>query len=215
MEKIIQAFFEGFEMTPNNYLIFCVTFASFCFLFAGIIKKGGDNSQRALTWLMYCLLDSILMFSVLKTTQKDGDGFAILFGSSICSFVMFIILACQKKSKWGWLETTVAGLVFICIVVWIVKGPYESVRIGIISEIIVGTYLIIETVNSPRCNYYNIVGYLLFLLASIISVINAKDYSLPEYGYAFSEIVITTATIIIPWLIHHQARRFKKKNGLY
>ena len=93
----------------------------------------------------------------------------------------------------------ISVLIFICIITWILKGPHESVKLGIASEIIVGIYLIIKTYQCPVFKY-NLTGYLLFLLASIVTTLNAPDWSLSQVGYSISEIIITTI-IIIPLII--------------
>ena len=85
-------------------------------------------------------------------------------------------------------------LIFICVSSWIIKGPYGAVALGIISESIVGIYLLIKTIQKPVIKY-NLIGYSLFLLTSIIATIDAKDWSLPEIGYSLSEVFITSATI--------------------
>jgi len=165
----------------------------------GVIKTKNDNSQTALTWFLYFLLDTITMFSTIEATPEDGGGFPILFGSAVGSFIMFIIILYQKKIIWTWLETVITSLIIFCIVAWIIKGPYEAVAMGIISEIIVSIYLIIKTYRYPVFKY-NLIGYILFLLASITTTLNAPDWSLTQIGYASSEIVLTTI-IIIPLLI--------------
>lgn len=135
------------------------------------------------------------MLSTIRTCPEDGGGFPILFGSAVGSFVMFTVLLYKKKVIWTLLETTVSILITICIILWITKGAYQSVVFGILSEIIVGVYLIIRTIKCPMYQY-NLAGYVLFLLASIVATYNASDWSIPQIGYALSEVVLTTITII-------------------
>ena len=135
------------------------------------------------------------MFATIKVSLKNGGGgYQILFGSAICSFLMFIILLYQKRNAWTSLEGIMTLLIFICVSSWIIKGPYGAVALGIISESIVGIYLLIKTIQKPVIKY-NLIGYSLFLLTSIIATIDAKDWSLPEIGYSLSEVFITSATI--------------------
>lgn len=136
------------------------------------------------------------MFATIQVSLKNGGGgYQILFGSAICSFLMFIILLYQKRNAWTFLEVIITLLIFVSASVWIIIGPYEAVALGIISESIVGIYLIIKTIQKPVIKY-NLAGYSLFLLASIIATIDAKDWSLPEVGYSLSEVFITSVTII-------------------
>ncbi|MEI7689265.1 MAG: hypothetical protein WCI91_03740 [Candidatus Nomurabacteria bacterium] len=148
------------------------------------------------------------MFATIQVSEKNGGGgYQILFGSAICSFLMFIILLYQKRNAWTLLEGIMILLIFICVSSWIIKGPYEAVALGIISESIVGIYLFIKTIQKPVIKY-NLIGYSLFLLASIVATIDAKDWSLPEVGYSLSEVFITSATIapLIIRLIKYKRR---------
>lgn len=135
------------------------------------------------------------MFATISVSIKNGGGgYQILFGSAICSFLMFIILLHQKRNTWTWLEITIIVLITICGVAWVIKGPYEAVILGILSESIVGTYLIIKTFLNPVVKY-NLIGYVLFLLTSVIATCDAKDWSWQERGYSLSEVFITSITI--------------------
>lgn len=96
---------------------------------------------------------------------------------------------------WTWLETLISILIIVCISVWIKKGIHQAVLWGIISESVVGFYLMIKTFNFPVVQY-NLPGYLLFLLACIIALYMASDWSLEEVGYPISEIILTSLTII-------------------
>lgn len=175
----------------------------------GIVKSKDSGGQVALTWLLYFLLDIITMLVTTKSLIKAG-GFQILFGSAIVSLLMFIILLRKKKIIWTWFETGIVILIFICISIWFTKGPYEAVIWGIISESIVGVYLLVKTIKLPVVEY-NLLGYTFFLLACIIAVLDAPDWSLHEIGYPASEVIITLFTII-PLLVKWYGN--KKRNGL-
>ena len=89
------------------------------------------------------------------------------------------------------------SLIILCATIWILKGPYKAVIWGIISESIVGTYLIIKTFEKPVVKY-NLTGYSLFLLANIVALIDAgnwDEWTLESAGYSLSEVFITSATI--------------------
>ncbi len=136
------------------------------------------------------------MFATIRVCLKTGGGgYQILFGSAICSFLMFIILLYKKRNTWTWLEVVLIILIGICGVTWIIKGPYETVVLGVISESIIGIYLAVKTFLNPIVKY-NLKGYTLFLIASIIATYAAREWSWQERGYSTSEIFITSITMI-------------------
>ena len=163
----------------------------------------------AITWLLYSLLDIILMSATLKSLVKTG-GYQILFASAILCLVMSIILFRKKKITWTILEIGIVVLIIFCLTIWFFKGPEKAVIWGIISESIVGLYLLFKTINFPVVQY-NLFGYTLFLIACIIAVYDAPNWSIMEVGYSASEVILTTLTILPllrKWKNDYKKRRF-------
>lgn len=131
------------------------------------------------------------MFSTLKS---EGN-WILLFGFSVGSLIMTIVLFYQKRNAWKLFENIVTILVLACILAWLVCGPILAIIFGILSEVIVGVYLIIKTWRNPSVSY-NLNGYSLFLVASILALLNAKSSEIEEVGYASAEIILTVLTII-------------------
>ena len=75
------------------------------------------------------------------------------------------------------------------------SGHHLALIFEISSETIVGIYLIIKTFKNPMVKY-NLLGYILFLIVSIITVMSAKDFSLEQIGYPFCETLLCIGTII-------------------
>lgn len=144
------------------------------------------------------------MFAIKKSGTQNG-GTQILFASAACSLIMFIILF-KKGMTWTLLETSVSVLILICIGIWIIRGFYKAMIWSIISESLIGIYLAIRTIKFPVVSY-NLSGYSIFLIACIISLFSASDWSWKEIGYPLSEVFITSLTIL-PLLI----KKFKDKN---
>lgn len=174
-----------------DWLIFWLAIGAHVPLVLGIKRQLNDTSQTFITWILYFLLDVTTMFS---TTVLNGN-FVILFGFSVGSFVMSIILLYQKRFSWTWLETIITMLVFVCLISWYYSGPYMATVLGIISESIVGIHLIIKTWIKPVVKY-NLTGYVMFLLVSILTMLNAKDTSIPEIGYGFCETILSLIILI-------------------
>ncbi len=152
------------------------------------------------------MLDVITFFSALQT-EKDSS-FVILLGFSVGSFIMSIILFYQKRILWTKLETLIISLVAVCILLYKTSGPYWALIFGIISECIVGIYLIIKTWQRPKVKY-NFTAYVIFLIVSILATINAEDWSIPKAGYPVCEIVLNII-VLIPLILKWRRKKIKK-----
>jgi len=86
-------------------------------------------------------------------------------------------------------------LVLLCVGAWYYSGPYWALIFGISSESIVGIYLAIKTFKNPMVKY-NLAGYILFLIVSIIAMINASGWTIAQMGYPLCEAILCIITII-------------------
>jgi hypothetical membrane protein len=170
----------------------------------GLIKDPTDKSHTFLTWFLYLILDCITMFSGEKVRINMDP---MIFGFAIGSLIMSLVLLYQKRFvKCSGIEAITIILIFICIIVWKTFDSYFALIASISSEIIIGTYLIIQTFKYPKVKY-NLTGYIGFIIVSIISVIFTKEWTIPEVGFALSEAILSFV-ILIPlinrWRIEKQ-----------
>jgi hypothetical protein len=182
------------EMTPLEWMVFLFSVGAYFPLIGGVFKNRVDKSQAATTWALYTVLDVILTI----VTFIKGGNFLFPLGLSVGSFVITIILIYKRKTYWCMIETLVTALVIICIIFWILGGPTTAIFFGILSQTIVGLYLIYNTIKNPVVEY-NLIGYSLFLIASVLALFNAKSYGIEEIGYAIAETLLSVI-IIIPLL---------------
>jgi hypothetical protein len=177
-----------------------------------------DGSHVAIIWFLYCLID-IILFAATYTASVKSGGYQILLASAIISFFMFIALFINKRRTWKEIKRErkiflssigMTSLIVISITIWIIKGPHTAVIWGIISESLVGIFLFIKTIYSPVVKY-NLLGYVVFLLACILSVLDAPNWKLEEVGYPLSEVILTTLTILPllrKWKIEHHKKKY-------
>jgi len=177
-------------------------------LVLGTVWQKSDKSQTFVTWILYFLLDIITLFSYINT-EKDS-GFVILLGFSVGSFIMAIILFYQKRFIWTKLETIISSLILGCIILFKAASPYWALLFGIASESIVGVYLIIQTWQRPKVRY-NFTAYVIFLIVSILAIINAEGWSLSKVGYPISETILNIV-ILIPLIAKWRKKKIKKLN---
>ncbi len=179
------------KMAPIDWIVFWLSIVAYIPLIMGILKNRKDKSQSFTTWALYFLLDMITM---LSTNKVDGN-FVILFGFAVGSFVMAIILLFQGRIDCTKREIFTTTLVILCILGWYISGPLTAVILGIISESIIGIYLIYRTFKYPSVKY-NLTGYIIFLIVSIVSLSSAKNTNIEQIGYPICEIILTSITLI-------------------
>lgn len=177
-----------------DWIIFALAVGAHIPLIFGLFYSKEDKSQTFFTWFLYCILDTITMFSGIKV---DGN-YILLFGFATGSLVMALILLHQRRIHWTVHETLIGLLIFICIYLWRIGGPYYSLIAGICAESIVGIYLIQRTFRYPK-REYNLWGYILFLTTSVLSLFRAENLSIEQIGYPLCETILCSI-ILIPLL---------------
>jgi hypothetical protein len=174
------------------WLIFLMAITPFIPLVIGLVKQK-DASQTSLTWILYLIQDGITMFSGAKVRINVDP---MVFGFTIGSFLMASILLYQRRyAVWTKVETITSILIIICIAVWFSSGPYLAFIASILSESIIGIYLIIRTFKNPVVKY-NLSGYVIFLLISILSVFFSKTWAIQEVGFAITETILSFVILI-------------------
>ena len=172
-------------------LIFALGLLAHVPLIVGLFLEKDDLSQTFFTWVMYLILDTITM---LSSANVDGN-YVILFSFASGSLVMAGILFMQGRIFWTWHETIVTILIILCLIAWRYGGPYLAMVAGIVSEAIIGGYLAYRTIKYPRPKY-NLLGYSIFLVVSILSVITAKEFNFKQVAYGIIETILCIITII-------------------
>lgn len=191
------------KLNPIDWVVFWVSIFAYAPLILGVMRQKHDTSQNFYIWGMYFVLDIITMAS---SVEQDGN-FVLLFGFAVGSFILAAILIYQKRLHFGVLEILSLSLIATCMIIWVVYGPHFALVCGIISECILGIHLLVKTIIHPVVKY-NLAGYSIFLLASVISLLGAENLSVEEIGYSLAETILCTATII-PLII--KWRRDKKR----
>lgn len=192
------------KMTFLDGLIFGLGLLAHAPLIVGLFWEKNDLSQTFFTWFVYFVLDTITMLSAVKI---DGN-YIMLFSFACGSIIMAGILFIQGRICWTWHETIVSILIVLCGIVWHYGGPYPAMVAGILSEAIIGGYLAYRTAKYPRPKY-NLLGYSIFLLVSILSTVTAKGFNFKQVAYGTIEIMLCVLTII-PLI--REFRRQKSKN---
>lgn len=188
---------------PINWVIFFFALCPYIPLIVGAIKIKNDKSQVVTTWFLYFLLDLI---TLITTVQEEGS-YSILVGFSAGSLILAGVLCYQGRWEWRWLETIVLLLIIICTYLYFCCESSIALLFSVISETIVGMYLVYRTYKNPQ-HRYNLFSYTLFLMVAIITLFNSPEFTFKYVGFAISEIILSILCII-PLLIE------KKKTSGY
>lgn len=144
-------------------------------LLIGIYKNKVE--QNFVTWTLWFFLDFI---SVTTIFLQDGNYYLPLV-YTIGSFSVACLVAFKKQFTWTWIETLVTILVFICIIVWWKIGPRAATIASVAAMVIASIPQIYATALRPSMAPTKI--YLLFCLASILSLLGGTEWSVEQKLY--------------------------------
>ena len=218
------------EITNVDWLILTMSLLSYFFIFLAIIKKEGKG-QSFFTWIMWLILDIILL---IPTLSVGGKSSLLLFGSTIGSMtISFFLLKLQKgkigwirwfrnyfldwlKNYWTWSEWLCLSLIILTSIVWaistiIAKDSTIVIVCAVVSQVIAGIPLTIKSWQEPKPEY--ILGYLFFILGCILTLVlegNAfESFSSKDHLFPIA-LGIQTIVDTIPLV----KKKFKKTNDL-
>jgi len=189
-------FFQAIENLTNvDWLILTTT--AFSYLFIGYaIKKKKGSGQSFFAWIMWLILDVILLIPTLKESGKSS---LMLFVSILGSFFISILLLKFKKVEWNLGEWISLILIFIVGFIWYFSSNNDTViSCGVACQVIAGISLTIKTWQEPEPEY--IPGYLFFILGCIFLLILEKNFlksfSLQDHLFPLFLGIQTVAEII-------------------
>lgn len=186
MEEVVPVY------SVSWWLIFVLAIIPHVPLLFGLFYQR-DDSHTFFTWILYLILDCITMFSGIKERINMDP---MVFGFAVGSLIMASILLYQKRFvSWTKVEMTAITLITICVVVWLSFGSFLALMASILSEAIVGTYLIIQTYKHPKVKF-NLTGYTGFFIVSITSILSTKNWNPEEVGFAVSESILNFIILI-------------------
>ncbi len=160
-------------MTPIKLAVVLTGLVPYLLLIIGIIK--GKVKQSFATWILWLTLDGIMLRSIIVQ-----DGNPVLFSIfTIGTLVVTIFLIVYKQFSWGKFESFVAGLVFICIIAYLVGGPYLSTIATAIALDVAGIPQIIDTYKDPKSTSTK--AYILFTLSSGLSLVGLHEWSVQNW----------------------------------
>ncbi len=133
--------------------------------------------QNFSTWILWTMLDVITTIAIIN---QHGNYY--LSGIYVfTSLAMSILLFTKKEISWQLTDTLTAAGVLLCLVVWYFMGD-KATTIASTTAVVISAYpLIKDTFFNPDPDATKV--YCMFAIASLLSLIAAKDTSVEECLY--------------------------------
>lgn len=169
--------------------IIVIGFIPYLLLSYGIAKN--TVKQSLSTWMLWLTLD-VIVVSALIAQKGNYIVFAVF---TVGTLLVNIFLFAKKQFKWEGFDTIVTILVFVCIIIFYVSGPYGATIATTIALTVAGLPQVKSTWEEPEKT--PTLPYFLFAITSLLSVIGAKEWSVPERLPQMSSVIFTTIIIIL------------------
>ena len=187
------------DITILDFTIFIVTIIAYIILIADIRIHDGI-SQNFFTWLLWGVLDSILLVTAFK--EKSAD-LPIIAGCVLGSFSTTISL--WKKIEWTEDETRDLILVIITVIIWkFSHSDLIGLICAVISEIIAGIPLMKSSWKIPG-SQLTLISYLTFIASYVLSIVNSPDLKVENLLFPVAFLIYSMADtypLIKKWLIN-------------
>lgn len=158
-------------------------------LIVGVLKN--KIKQSFATWLLWFILDSII---VIGAIAQDGNYLLYsVFGTG--TILTAISLLYKKQFSWGKVDTFIAFLVVLCILVLLFGGAYVSIIATTVALNIAGIPQLIATNKDPKSTSTK--AYSLFAVSSLISVISAEAWTVEDRLPATSSFVFCLVVVLL------------------
>jgi len=143
----------------------------------------GKIHQSFTSYALWSALDFIAAYSI----YLQGGNFWLPFLYAIGAGSTSISLLIKKYFSWSKVDSIVVILVIICVVIQYQIGPFSAMIASVLSLTIASVPQAIDTYKNPK-NTPTLI-YVVFSLASLISLLGAKSFALEQTLYATSALV--------------------------
>ena len=168
-------------------------FLAYAYMVVTTAKSTGEGLSLT-TFGLWAALAWISAF----TMRKQGASYAVpmMYGSGGTK-VTFVLL---YKGKFGWtaFDSIIAGLVIVCVVLWLTSGVRWALIMSVVAAVIAAIPFIMLSWKDPV--HTPIVASSGFLLTNILSLIAAKAWTLEDRLYPGVNVIVC-ALLVIPWLL--------------
>ncbi|MEI7480133.1 MAG: hypothetical protein WCJ59_00720 [bacterium] len=159
-----------------------------------IVAIGTCEGLSLTTFVLWAALAWITGFTMLKQGANPAVPMIYGIGATTTSIVLLI----KGRCGWSGLDSVIAILVVICILLWMTNGARWALIISIAAAVIAGLPFIIMTWKSPESS--PIIPNTGFLLANLLAFLSAKAWTLEDRLYSGVNVVVCSL-LVLPWLL--------------
>ena len=176
--------------------IFSVVIGAFGYAYmVALTMTGTCEGLSFTTFALWAALAWISGFSMLK--QGANPAIPMVYGVGATSVALILLI--KGKYLWTGLDTTIAVMVAICVVLWKTRGARWALILSVVAAVIAGVPFIMMTWRAPSLS--PIISNSAFLLANFLSFVSAKKWTLQDRLYSGVNVGVCLA-LVIPWLIN-------------
>lgn len=152
--------------------------------------SGTGEGLSLATFALWSALAWITSFTMLK--QKANPAVPMIYGVGATTTTIILLI----KGRYGWsnLDSIIAILTILCVVLWLTNGPRWALILSVSAAFIAGLPFIIMTWKSPANS--PIIPNSAFLLANTLAFISAKAWTLEDRLYSGVNIVVCSFLVI-------------------
>jgi len=156
-------------------------------LLVSAVRDHGAGQSFAM-WALWALLDTTATISLIV---QHGN-FWLTAGYALGSVSLAVVLLAQGRFAWGWLETLIALLVVVCLVIWKLGGPKTATVATTLAIVVAGLPGMKELWRAPqRFLAWVWAGY---TVASLLALAGGTAWSIEE---RFAPAVFAVQTLAL------------------
>jgi hypothetical protein len=150
----------------------------------GIKLSKAKTSLSVATWLMWTVLNTILMTSMIAAGNTEAW---LPAGFAVGSLFIAIILLTKGNWKWGSTETTCAVGAAVTMALWYASGPKLAIIAGCIAMWCASGPLIRETWENPDWRFWWL--WTASWVAALVAMFVAKAWTIEDRCFAASSFL--------------------------
>lgn len=148
----------------------------------------GTVVQSFTTWVLWFLLDSLsTTFLILQ-----GGNFYLTIAYALGCILVSLCILKQREFKWTKFDSLILSLVLFCIFVWVFTNAECAIVASTLATVVAGIPQLVETYKKPEVSPITVNS--LYLIASTLSIIGAKNWSI---GERFFPVVVTIYGLLL------------------
>jgi hypothetical protein len=179
------------------YEIISVVFGVSAYTYMVVSTIIGTGEGLSLTTFgLWAALAWITGFTMLK--QGANPVIPMVYGTG--STLTALVLLFKGKYQWTMMDTVIAILVLVCIILWKTRGTKWALILSVVASMVAGIPFVIMTWKNPMGS--PIIPNLGFLATNIFSFAAAKAWTLEDRLYTGTSIILCLF-LVVPWLISY------------